>query len=169
MTTRVGAAAIFRLKAGATRARRFGSSWLPPSGGRPLRAAPVLLLALACVAAACRSRADEGPLRASGYVEATEVRVAPEVGGRIVELKVEEGSRVAAGAVIARLDTTDAEIALRKTLAERAQAAAQLRLLQAGARPEDIRQARAQEASAKADAAAAESEVQAADADLARF
>jgi membrane fusion protein YbhG len=131
--------------------------------------AAILTLALAGGAAACRGKSDDGPLRASGYVEATEVRVAPEVGGRIIELKVEEGSRIAAGAVIARLDTADVEIALRRTLAEREQMAAQLRLLRAGARPEDVRHARADEASAKADVAAAESEVRAADADLSRF
>ena len=94
---------------------------------------------------------DEGPLRASGYVEATEVRVA--AGGRrpVLELPVDEGHRVAAGDLIARLDTTDTELALRRAEAERAQAVAQLRLLQAGARPEDIRQARAQAESAQAD------------------
>jgi HlyD family secretion protein len=122
-----------------------------------------------CAAAACRGAADEGPLRASGYVEATEVRVAAEVGGRILELPVEEGHRIAAGDLIARLDTTDTDIALRRMDAERAQAVAQLRLLQAGARPEDIRQARAQAESALADVGAAESELQAAAADLARF
>ena len=37
--------------------------------------------------------------RASGYVEATEVRVAPEVGGRVLELAVAEGDRSTAGDV----------------------------------------------------------------------
>ena len=96
------------------------------------------------IGAACRGEAAEGPARASGYVEATEVRVAPEVGGRVVELEVEEGDRVAAGASsrgsIPR--TTDPD--RRNAEAERDQAVAQLRLLQAGARAEDIRQARAQ-------------------------
>ena len=48
-------------------------------------------------------------------------------------------------------------------------ATAQLRLLQAGARPEDIRQARAQTDSAQADVLAAEAELQSAEADLQRF
>ena len=39
------------------------------------------------------------------------MRVAPEVGGRVVELTVAEGDRVAAGDVIARLDTADTELA----------------------------------------------------------
>ena len=64
---------------------------------------------LAFVAAiACNRDADDASPRASGYIEATEVRVAPEVGGRIVELLVEEGKRITAGDVIARLDTADA-------------------------------------------------------------
>jgi membrane fusion protein YbhG len=118
---------------------------------------------------ACRGNSDSSPIRASGYVEATEVRVAPEVGGRILELAIEEGDRVSAGALIARLDTRDTEIALQQADAERAQAVAQLKLLQAGARPEEIRQARAQADSARADVVAAESELRSADADLGRF
>jgi HlyD family secretion protein len=128
------------------------------------------LAALCGVAAAsCRGNAADAPPRASGYVEATQVRVAPEVGGRVLELAVAEGDRVAAGAVIARLDTGDLEIARRRAEAERDQAAAQLRLLQAGSRAEDIRQARAQEDSAQADVQAAVSELDAAAADLQRF
>jgi HlyD family secretion protein len=129
----------------------------------------VVVLSAMPVCAACRGGSDEAALRASGYVEATEVRVAPEVGGRILELAVDEGDRVQAGAAIARLDTSDTDLALRRMEAERAQAVAQLRLLQAGARVEDIRQAEAQVESAEAEVAAAESELRSATADLARF
>jgi HlyD family secretion protein len=129
--------------------------------------APVVLALV--LGASCRGPSPEGPPRASGYVEATEVRVAPEVGGRVTEVAVEEGDRVAVGALIARLDTGDVELTLRRAEAERDQAAAQLRLLQAGARAEDIRQARAQLDSAEADVKAAESEQQSAAADLQRF
>jgi len=130
----------------------------------------VTIVALTVVAsAACRGRADQSLARASGYVEATEVRVASEVGGRILELSIEEGDRVTAGAVVAKLDTRDVDLALQRADAERAQAAAQLALLRAGARAEDVRQARAQADSAQADASAAESELRSATADLARF
>jgi len=117
----------------------------------------------------CRATKDAAMPRASGYVEATDVRVAPEVGGRVIEVLVAEGDRVAAGAVIARLDTSAADLALRRAEAERDQATAQLRLLQAGSRPEDIRQARAQAESAQSDTQAADSELHAAAADLQRF
>jgi HlyD family secretion protein len=120
-------------------------------------------------AVACRSSANEGPPRASGYVEATEVRVGPDVGGRVLEVAVAEGDSIVAGARVARLDTADVEIALRRATAERDQALAQLRLLAAGARVEDVRQAHAQAESAQADVQAAESELQSATADLQRF
>jgi HlyD family secretion protein len=82
---------------------------------------------------------------------------------------VDEGKRVAAGEVLARLDTTDLELTLRRAEADRDQAVAQLRLLQAGARREDIRQAGAQADSARADIAAAEAELKSATEDLRRF
>jgi HlyD family secretion protein len=127
------------------------------------------VMASAMMAAACGGRAGEEAARASGYVEATDVRVAPQVGGRLIEVAVAEGDRVAAGALVARLDTADTELALRKAEADRDQAVAALKLLEAGARAEDIRQARAQESSAQAEIAAAESELEAANADLQRF
>lgn len=122
---------------------------------------------MAAVGAACRRNA--GAPRASGYIEATEVRVAAEVGGRVVEMTADEGRRVAAGDLLARLDTGDVEIALRRAEAERDQAEAQLRLLRAGARPQDVRQARAHAGSTRADVAAAEAELHRATEDLQRF
>ena len=127
----------------------------------------VLLMALALASACTRSPENEG--RVSGYVEATEVRVAAEVGGRLLEVKVAEGDRVTAGDVVARIDTSDVELTIRRAEAERAQAQAQLALLRAGSRQEDIRQASAQQQSAESDVRAAQAELQAAAADLERF
>jgi len=95
--------------------------------------------------------------------------VAPEVGGRVLELPVVEGDRIKKGDLIATLDTRDADLALRRAEAERTQADAQLRLLLAGSRPEDIGQAQAQEAAAAGDVSAAASELAAAEADFQRF
>ena len=119
--------------------------------------------------AAC---ADEGPakeVRASGHVEATEVRLAAEVGGRITELLVKEGDRVDAGAVILRLDARDAKLAVDRAAADQRQAEAQLKLLEAGARREDIAQAQAQAQAARDEVAAARAELTAAETDLQRF
>ena len=128
-----------------------------------------LLVGASASLAGCRRGAATDTPRASGYVEATEVRVAPEVGGRVLEMHAAEGKRVATGDLIARLDTADTDLGIRRLEAERDQAVAQLRLLQAGARAEDVRQARAQQDSAAADVKAAESELHSAEADLERF
>lgn len=138
------------------------------------RRSPLLLAAAAtCLAAAsfagCRETPAADRIRISGYVEATEVRVAPEVGGRLLDLKVDEGDRVNAGDVIAQLDTADVALALQRAAAERMAADAQLRLLLAGARAEDIRQAEAQLAAAEAELAASKQELASAERDLARF
>ena len=84
-------------------------------------------------------------------------------------MRVVEGARVAAGDVIATLDTADTALALQRTQAERAHAEAQLALLRAGSRPEDIRQAASQAQSAQAEIRGAEAELQGATADLERF
>ena len=128
-----------------------------------------ILAVLALFGTACGRGTAQSPARASGYVEATEVRVAPQVGGRLIEVAFAEGDRVAKGALLARLDTADAALAVRRAEADRDQALAALKLLEAGARGEDVRQARAQAESAQADAQAAEAELEAASADLQRF
>jgi HlyD family secretion protein len=133
-----------------------------------------LLPAMAVCAAAlaapgCRDKPPADHIRVSGYVEATEVRVAPEVGGRLIDLKVAEGDRVKEGDIIAQLDTADITLALQRAAAERLAADAQLRLLMAGARDEDIRYAEAQMAAAEADVAASKQEQASAERDLERF
>lgn len=128
----------------------------------------IWVLALLLALAACNGN-ENGPARASGYVEATDVRVAADAGGRILELAVNEGDRVSKGALLAKLDTSDVELALQRARAERDQAVAQLRLLEAGARAEDVRQASAQVQSASAEVEAARAELVAAESDLQRF
>jgi HlyD family secretion protein len=118
---------------------------------------------------ACQESAPPTGARVSGQVDATEVQVSAEVGGRVIEMSIQEGDRVKQGAVMARLDTRDIELALQRAQAERAQADAQLRLLQAGSRPEDISQAEAQAAAADADVAGAQADLSAAEIDLQRF
>jgi HlyD family secretion protein len=117
----------------------------------------------------CGQEEPARSVRVSGHVEATEIQVSPEVGGRLVELRVEEGDRVARGDIVARLDARDIELQIDRALAERAAAEAQLRLLQAGSRREDIRQAQAQVAAADAEVAGAEAELMAAETDFQRF
>jgi HlyD family secretion protein len=119
--------------------------------------------------AACREKPPADRVRVSGQVEATDVQVSSQVAGRLLERKAGEGDRVEKDAVVAVLDTADTELALARARAERAQSDAQLRLLQAGSRPEDVRVAEAQIAPAQADVAAAEADLAAAELDVQRF
>ena len=131
--------------------------------------ARLLVLAVPALLVACAPAPPSDRLRVSGNVEATEVHTAAEVSGRIVDLRVDEGDRIEAGTVIARLDTEDTMLQIARTRADRATAVAQLRLLEAGSRVEDIGQARAQVDAAGSDAAATDAEVKAAQLDLDRF
>ena len=132
------------------------------------RAALAVLAATLSLAGCHRQAAPTTP-RASGYVEATEVRLASKVAGRVATVNVVEGARVTAGQVVVTIETTDTDLALRQARAERDQAAAQLALLKAGPRVEDVQQAEAQAAAAAADVKTAQTELEAARTDEARF
>lgn len=71
-----------------------------------------------------------GALSASGTIEAVEIKVSPELGGRVAEVLVAEGDNVEAGQVVVRLDTTLLEGQLAQAQAGLAAANAQLALLQ---------------------------------------
>jgi HlyD family secretion protein len=128
-----------------------------------------LVVALLAASGACHRSATNEVRRASGYVDATDVRIAARVPGRVASVAVVEGMRVKAGDPVATLSTDDVDLALGRAKAERAAADAQLRLLQAGARPEDVRQAEAQVEAASADQQAADAQVASARADESRF
>ena len=116
----------------------------------------LLGLPLAALALAGCAARNGSAIHASGHIEATEVRLAAKVGGRLLELPLQEGDAVAAGALVARLDTSDAEHDLARAQAEAAAADARLRLLLAGSRSEDIRQASEELARAETERDAAE-------------
>ncbi len=82
-------------------------------------------------------------LETSGTIEARQVSVVVQVGGQIAELPVHEGDEVSSDAVLARLAPAllDAQIARAQAAVEAAQA--NLAQVKAGARPEQIQQARA--------------------------
>jgi HlyD family secretion protein len=89
-------------------------------------------------------------LTASGFIEAEEVSIAPELGGRVIELLVAEGDDVEAGQVLLRLDGTLLEAQIEAAQAGLDLAQAQLAQVQAGARPEQVRKAEADLAQARA-------------------
>lgn len=116
-------------------------------------------LALVPLFAACSGNGQSGgPIIANGHIEATEVRLAAKVGGRLLEFPVREGNVVTIGQHLGRIDTKDQELALAVVEADRAAAAADLRLKEAGYRKEEIAEARAAVAQLEADLAGAQRE-----------
>ena len=107
------------------------------------------------VAAGCNKTGDDGTIHASGHIEATDVRLAAKVGGRLLEAPLEEGDRVATGELVARFETIDADHRLAQARAQVEAADAKLRLLLAGSRAEDLRRAEDQLAQAQAELDAA--------------
>lgn len=97
----------------------------------------------------------DGPLQATGIVEADSVAVSSELAGRIVALHAEQGDSVAAGQLLLELDDSLLAARLAQVDAAGAEAEAQLALLQAGARPEETARAEALVAQAAAAATAA--------------
>jgi HlyD family secretion protein len=73
-----------------------------------------------------------------GVVHATEVRVAPEVGGQLAAIKVEKGARVRAGDVVAELSALELTASVAQARAELAAARANRDHVYAGVRAEQI-------------------------------
>jgi len=85
-------------------------------------AIPILLVVVASVAGALylvqqTGGNENGPLRASGTVEAVEVIVSSELGGQLAEVLVQEGETVKAGDPLFRLDDELLQVQRRQALA----------------------------------------------------
>lgn len=89
-------------------------------------------------------------LKLYGNVEIREVQLGFRVGGRIAELLVDEGDRVSAGQVLARLDTRPLQDRLASAEARLDAASAGVARDVAGNRPQQVREAKAALASAEA-------------------
>ena len=114
-------------------------------------------VALAALAlAGCGRGADPSLIVASGHVEATDVRIATKVAGRLESFSLREGDTVTDGEEVGRIETTDLRLALQQARAEREQAAAEHRLRVAGARKEDIAELEAGVATVEAELAGAQ-------------
>jgi multidrug resistance efflux pump len=93
---------------------------------------------------------------ASGTIEAEETLVAAEVAGRVATLLVDEGSAVKAGDVVATLDGTLLKAQSKQSAAALDTARANLAVVKAGSRPEELRAGQAAVAQAVAARDAAE-------------
>ncbi len=89
-------------------------------------------------------------LTLQGNVDIRQVELAFNGSGRIAALLVREGDRVRAGQVLARLDTQRLGLGLEQAEAQTNAQRQVLARYQAGSRPEEIRQARAQRDAARA-------------------
>jgi HlyD family secretion protein len=110
-------------------------------------------LSLLALLAACGK--GSGPVSATGTIEYTETDVAPDLGGRLGVLRVHEGDRVAAGDTLAILTAVTMPADLQRQEAVAGDARAQLKDLEAGARPEEIARAEADVRRAESDLALA--------------
>ena len=108
----------------------------------------------------CAQPRESSRIHASGHVEATEVRIAAKIGGRLAELPLQEGASVHAGEVVARFETVDIDNDLARARGELAAAEARLALLAAGTRREDLDRVAAEVARLGADLAAARRDVE---------
>ncbi|MCW5859413.1 MAG: HlyD family efflux transporter periplasmic adaptor subunit [Caldilineales bacterium] len=141
---------------------RQATGQTPTARGRAF----LLLAAASLLLAACSQAPSPSPDRLAGIIEAGAVAVAPEIGGRLVEILVEEGDRVEAGQTVARLDDSLLQLQLDQAEAGIDQAQARLAHLRAAVRPVDVAVAQARVKQAEAALAAAASAL--ADAQLLR-
>ncbi len=93
------------------------------------------LLSISC------SKKDNSYLKLSGIIEGKEIEISSKIAGRIKEIYVNEGDRVRENTLIAVIDCSDYEIQKKQIEAIVESASANLRLLEKGARNEDIRMA----------------------------
>ncbi|MBI4544262.1 MAG: HlyD family efflux transporter periplasmic adaptor subunit [Gemmatimonadetes bacterium] len=110
---------------------------------RRQRATSLLAGVAACLGLAACDRAPPDLVVATGTVEALEVDVGPQVGGRVVELRVQQGDVVAPGDTLALLARTELPGELAAARARVELARARLLELEAGPRLEEIAAARA--------------------------
>ncbi|MCS7226811.1 MAG: efflux RND transporter periplasmic adaptor subunit [Gloeomargarita sp. SKYB31] len=88
---------------------------------------------------------------ASGRIEPRQrVNLSPKTPGHLVALYVQQGDRVQAGQIIARMDDAELQARKRRALADLEQAKARLAELERGNRPEEIAQVQAQVQAAQA-------------------
>lgn len=97
---------------------------------------PVILVSCA-VLLSCRTK-QEDELVISGRVEVDNIHVGSKIGGRIDRVNYEEGDKVPAHAAVVTLEDQELVAQLAQAQATTSQSQAELSLLMAGTRPEEI-------------------------------
>ncbi|MCB8967014.1 MAG: efflux RND transporter periplasmic adaptor subunit [Ardenticatenaceae bacterium] len=101
------------------------------------------LLVVGCQGVAEETAVSSTSLIASGTIQAQQIHIASELGGRVLAVHAAVGDAVQPGALLVELDTTPLLLQLAEAETAVAVAAAQLDLVQAGTRPEEIAAAQA--------------------------
>ncbi len=125
----------------------------------PFRAFFLLIPLFFLVTACDRQTNTNEPITLYGNVDIREVQMAFQDGGRISRILVEEGNRVQKGEILAELDPTRYELAVKQLEAEYAAQEQIVRRLHQGSRPQEIRMTQAAVEAAGADLRFAESEL----------
>lgn len=122
---------------------------------RSALAAVVLVSLIAACVTAWRGYADRDrraiAIRGSGIIEVTQVDVAFEVPGRLIERRVDEGALIDKGEPVARLDDHEYRLQVERATAAKQVADARYRMMMRGARAQEIDQALAALAAAERD------------------
>jgi HlyD family secretion protein len=133
----------------------------------------VVVLGLGAYWLVNRASAQEQGLKASGTIEATDVTIAPEIGGRVIEVLVSDGDAVSNDQAVVRLDDTLLQAQLkqveaniqavqaqeRAALAQQQAAQANYDLLKSGPIIEQIQAAQEAVKTAEANVAAAQAQL----------
>jgi HlyD family secretion protein len=106
-----------------------------------------------------RDKGHDGALVLHGNVDIRQIALAFDGSGRVAELRVEEGDRVSAGAVLGVLDTRTLALQAEQAQAQIDVQQQNLLRLRAGSRPQEVAQARSRVTAAQADAAQAEQDL----------
>ncbi len=110
----------------------------------------IVLVLNACASVQAESVTPETALSATGFIEAQEITIAPEVGGRVTALPIDVGEEVTATMPVVFLDARIAKAEVLIAEAKLQEAEAQLRMAHNGVTPADLRAAEAQLTQAQA-------------------
>jgi len=122
----------------------------------PRRLVPVILVVAVVIALGvwrwrAVSERNQTAIRGSGIIEVTQVDVAFEVPGRMVERYADEGAMLDRGEPVARLDDREYRLQVERASAAKAAAEAHYRMLMKGPRAQEVDQALAALESAESD------------------
>jgi HlyD family secretion protein len=115
-----------------------------------MRAACFILCVVSAVLLGCGGD-SRGVIDASGTIEGTDITISAELVGKVLAVRVDEGSQVQPGDTLVIIDDTEYRLQLRQAEANLASFASAYRLAVEGSRKEDIAQAGAAYRAAEAD------------------